>query len=90
MTSLGAIQPQTYTFSRDGFQKLSIFKSTTFKYEAYSRDETDLDNLWKKISRAWREGDILATVGTGSLTSAEEQEFGLVGNHNYSVFGTVT
>jgi len=37
--------------------------------------------------RAWREGDVLATVGTGSLTPAEEKEFGLVGEHNYSIFG---
>jgi len=39
------------------------------------------------VFRAWREGDVLATVGTGSLTPAEENEFGLVGEHNYSIFG---
>lgn len=52
-----------------------------------SRDETDLDQLWKKTLRAWSEGDVLATVGTGSLTPAEEKEFGLVAEHNYSIFG---
>jgi hypothetical protein len=51
------------------------------------RDETDLDQLWKKTLRAWSEGDVLATVGTGSLTPAEEKEFGLVAEHNYSIFG---
>jgi hypothetical protein len=53
------------------------------------RDETDLDQLWKKTLRAWSEGDVLATVGTGPLTPAEEKEFGLVGEHNYSIFGSV-
>ena len=48
----------------------------------------DLDRLWKRISRAWKDGDVLATIGTGSLTLLEEREFGLVGDHNYSIFGT--
>jgi calpain-7 len=51
------------------------------------RDEIDLEQTWKKVFRAWREGDVLATVGTGPLTRAEEKEFGLVGDHNYSIFG---
>lgn len=37
--------------------------------------------------RGWRDGDVLVTVGTGDLTSSQEMELGLVGNHNYSVFG---
>jgi calpain-7 len=28
------------------------------------------------------------TVGTGDLTPSQETEFGLVANHNYSIFGT--
>jgi calpain-7 len=54
---------------------------------ANGRDEVDLDLVWKKIIRAWREGSVLATVGTGSLSPREESEFGLVGDHNYSIFG---
>ena len=48
----------------------------------------DLDQVWKKVFRAWREGSVLATVGTGSLSPREESEFGLVGDHNYSIFGS--
>jgi calpain-7 len=48
--------------------------------------EVDSEALWKRVFRAWREGDVLCTVGTGPLTTAEEREFGLVGEHNYSIF----
>jgi len=54
------------------------------------RDEVDLDDVWKRVFRAWKQGNVLATVGTGSLTTAEEKEFGLVGDHNYSIFGTMS
>ena len=54
------------------------------------RDDVDLDDVWKRVFRAWKEGNVLATVGTGSLTAAEEKEFGLVGDHNYSIFGTMS
>lgn len=43
--------------------------------------------MWKRTFRAWIEGDVLATVGTGSLTPDEEREYCLVGDHNYSIFG---
>jgi calpain-7 len=54
------------------------------------RDDVDLEQIWKKVFRAWSEGDVLATVGTGSLTPFEEREFGLVGDHNYSIFGILS
>lgn len=37
--------------------------------------------------RGWKDGDVLVTVGTGDLTPSQEIELGLVGDHNYSVFG---
>ena len=54
------------------------------------RDETNLHVLWQKILTATKKGDVLATVGTGSLSPMEEKEFGLVGDHNYSILGTST
>jgi hypothetical protein len=54
------------------------------------RDEVDLDDIWKRVFRGWKEGKVLATVGTGCLTNAEEREFGLVGDHNYSIFGMMS
>ena len=56
-------------------------------YGLMARDEVDLDQVWERVFRAWREGNVLATVGTGSLSPREESEFGLVGDHNYSIFG---
>jgi len=39
--------------------------------------------------RGWKDGDVLVTVGTGNLTTSQEIELGLVGDHNYSVFGMI-
>jgi calpain-7 len=50
------------------------------------REGVDSEALWRRVFRAWREGDVLCTVGTGTLTPLEEREFGLVGDHNYSIF----
>src|SRR5579859_1506811 len=42
--------------------------------------------IWKRMVKGWKEGDVIVTVGTGSLSPSEEQEFGLVSDHNYSIF----
>jgi calpain-7 len=56
--------------------------------EGNSSVETDIDEVWRRVLRGWRAGEVIVTVGTGSLTPLEEKEWGLVGDHNYSVFGT--
>ncbi|OAT14570.1 cysteine protease PalB [Blastomyces gilchristii SLH14081] len=43
------------------------------------------DQLWKRLFNAFNYGDVLITVGTGSLTEREEEELGLVSVHDYAI-----
>ncbi|KAF1843876.1 cysteine proteinase [Cucurbitaria berberidis CBS 394.84] len=49
--------------------------------------ETDTvpDQLWKRIYNAFLYGDVLVTTGTGKMSSRQEREFGLEGQHSYVV-----
>ncbi|QSS56844.1 cysteine protease PalB [Histoplasma capsulatum var. duboisii H88] len=43
------------------------------------------DQLWKRLFNAFNYGDVLITVGTGSLAEQEEEELGLVNLHDYAI-----
>lgn len=43
------------------------------------------DQLWKRLFNAFNYGDVLITVGTGSLAEQEEEELGLVSLHDYAI-----
>ncbi|QSS61594.1 cysteine protease PalB, partial [Histoplasma capsulatum] len=43
------------------------------------------DQLWKRLFNAFNHGDVLITVGTGSLAEQEEEELGLVSLHDYAI-----
>ncbi|PGH16043.1 hypothetical protein AJ79_02023 [Helicocarpus griseus UAMH5409] len=43
------------------------------------------DQLWKRLFNAFNYGDVLVTVGTGTLTEREEKELGLVSVHDYAI-----
>ena len=47
----------------------------------------DLDRyeLWQRLLKAFKYGDVLITLGTGKLTEKEERGLGLVGEHDYAV-----
>lgn len=49
--------------------------------------ETDTipDKLWKRIYNAFVYGDVLVTVGTGKMSTRQERELGLEGQHSYVV-----
>ncbi|KAL6709508.1 cysteine protease [Coniothyrium glycines] len=49
--------------------------------------ETDTipDQLWNRIYNAFTYGDVLVTVGTGKMSSRQERELGLEGQHSYVV-----
>lgn len=48
-------------------------------------DEVVLSKLWRRMMGAWTTGHVLITLGTGRLTTREEMELGLIGEHDYSV-----
>ncbi|KAJ4984518.1 PALB protein [Stagonosporopsis vannaccii] len=49
--------------------------------------ETDTipDKLWKRIYNAFLYGDVLVTAGTGRMSTRQERELGLEGQHSYVV-----
>ncbi|KAL7814889.1 cysteine proteinase [Trichoderma aethiopicum] len=48
------------------------------------REDFDVDQTWNRIKTAYDMGDVIITLGTGHV-SAEEEEMGLVGEHDYAV-----
>ncbi|KAF2105952.1 hypothetical protein BDV96DRAFT_508599 [Lophiotrema nucula] len=49
--------------------------------------ETDTvpSQLWKRVYKAFLYGDVLVTVGTGKMSTKQERELGLEGQHSYVV-----
>lgn len=47
----------------------------------------DSQAIWSQLYQSWNFGDILITLGTGSLTKDAEADLGLVSEHNYAVIG---
>ncbi|RAL08168.1 calpain-like protease PalBory [Aspergillus homomorphus CBS 101889] len=43
------------------------------------------EQLWRRLFNAFRMGDVLLTIGTGSLTEREQEELGLVSEHDYAI-----
>ncbi|KAI9740750.1 MAG: cysteine protease [Claussenomyces sp. TS43310] len=41
--------------------------------------------LWNRIYKAYSFGDVIVTLGTGRLSINEEEDLGLVGEHDYAV-----
>jgi hypothetical protein len=41
--------------------------------------------VWKRIYRAFTYGDVLVTLGTGKMSSRQERELGLEGQHSYAI-----
>lgn len=50
-----------------------------------SRTDTIPDQLWKRIYNAFTYGDVLVTAGTGKMSTRQERELGLEGQHSYVV-----
>jgi calpain-7 len=49
------------------------------------RVDTVPDQIWKRIYNAFLYGDVLVTAGTGRMSSRQERELGLEGQHSYVV-----
>lgn len=48
-------------------------------------DDLNPVQFWRRISSAFRCGDVLITMGTGKMSSKTERELGLAGEHDYAV-----
>ncbi|SPO02708.1 related to calpain-like protease palBory [Cephalotrichum gorgonifer] len=49
------------------------------------RDALNLDLEWNYIAEAFAQGNVIVTLGTGRISSTEEEATGLVGKHDYAV-----
>jgi hypothetical protein len=47
--------------------------------------DTDLSRVWGRMLEGWNEGDVLVTMGTGSISPRAERELGLAAQHDYAV-----
>ncbi|KAI4668487.1 uncharacterized protein J4E78_002314 [Alternaria triticimaculans] len=47
--------------------------------------DTVPDQIWKRIHNAFLYGDVLVTAGTGKMSTRQERELGLEGQHSYVV-----
>jgi calpain-7 len=65
--------------------RVSNFFKLAVQYAKFSRTDTVPDQLWKRIHRGFMFGDVLVTVGTGKMSSRQERELGLEGQHSYVV-----
>ncbi|KAI9040087.1 calpain-like protease PalBory [Aspergillus affinis] len=50
----------------------------------HSEDVTG-DDLWRRFAKAFHQGNVLLTIGTGELTEREQDELGLVSEHDYAI-----
>ncbi|KAF6836067.1 palb protein [Colletotrichum plurivorum] len=48
-------------------------------------EDVDIEGTWEDIKEAYRASNLIITLGTGRLTSSEEDALGLVGEHDYAV-----
>ncbi|EAW08383.1 calpain-like protease PalBory [Aspergillus clavatus NRRL 1] len=48
-------------------------------------EDVTCEQLWKRLFKSFHHGDVLLTIGTGKLTEREEEELGLVSEHDYAI-----
>ncbi|KAI1003880.1 Calpain-like protease [Podosphaera aphanis] len=48
-------------------------------------DEVQTEQLWPRIYKAFGFGDLMITLGTGRFSPTEEDQIGLVGEHDYAI-----
>ncbi|KAJ4192334.1 cysteine protease [Fusarium falciforme] len=49
------------------------------------REDLDIDSVWERIKAAHDSEDVVVTLGTGRISSEEEDVLGLIGEHDYAV-----
>ena len=48
-------------------------------------DDLSPDELWDRVFDSFSSGNVMLTIGTGSLTEREEKELGLISLHDYAI-----
>ncbi|KAI9761733.1 MAG: transcription factor TFIIIC subunit tfc4 [Chaenotheca gracillima] len=48
-------------------------------------DDTSPSEVWRRVFRAFQDGDVLLTIGTGRLTRREQSGLGLAAEHDFAV-----
>ncbi|EPE36102.1 Cysteine proteinase [Glarea lozoyensis ATCC 20868] len=48
-------------------------------------DDLEPMSLWNRVFMSFGYGDVIITLGTGSMSRKEEKELGLVGEHDYAI-----
>lgn len=77
--------------SQDGYLSKYFYKSMlcqileTHQFLIYGRADTVPEQLWTRIYNAFLYGDVLVTAGTGRMSSRQERELGLEGQHSYVI-----
>ncbi|PHH84375.1 hypothetical protein CDD83_2032 [Cordyceps sp. RAO-2017] len=51
------------------------------------REDFDVDETWTRIKNAHESHNVVVTLGTGRISTEEEQLMGLIGEHDYAVEG---
>ncbi|KAK9472441.1 uncharacterized protein V1510DRAFT_417527 [Dipodascopsis tothii] len=46
-------------------------------------------DVWSRVHQSWKYNDVLVTVGTGRLAKIEEEQLGLVTEHDYAIVDLV-
>ncbi|KAK5988750.1 Calpain-like protease palB/cpr-8 [Cladobotryum mycophilum] len=49
------------------------------------REDFDVDETWSRIKAAYEMQNVVVTLGTGQVSTEEEETMGLAGNHDYAV-----
>lgn len=49
------------------------------------QDDVTAEQLWRRLFKRFRHGDVLLTIGTGKLTEREQKELGLASEHDYAI-----
>lgn len=56
-----------------------------FTHMIRHREDFDIDEAWNRIKTAYDMGNVVITLGTGHVSTEEEDIMGLVGEHDYAV-----
>ena len=79
------MDPRAAVSSRVSNYPLQQAKVEKIVAEGCKREDAVHATLWSRIFNAFNRGDVLVTIGTGKMSRTEEENVGLIGEHDYAV-----